>query len=31
MFQETKILEETIFNKQHQQPVVCVLPVPLRT
>lgn len=29
MFQETRILEETTFNKQ--QPVVCIMPVPLKT
>lgn len=28
MFQETRILEETTFNKQ--QPVVCVMTVPLK-
>lgn len=28
MFQETRILEETTFNKQ--QPVVCVMPIPLK-
>lgn len=30
MFQETRILEETIFNKQQRQPLVCAA-VPLGT